>query len=125
MSELRNSAFFALPINLHHSPVLLAAFIMLGLTIGAEGDLVNYLVRSYFGLRAFGTLYGIGFAGYAFGGVVGPVLIGKLFDAHKNYELVLSVFPWMLIAAAAALLTLGKYRAGSQRRHSQHLAAAE
>lgn len=39
--------------------VLLVAATLIGLTIGAEGDLISFLVRSYFGLRSFGALFGI------------------------------------------------------------------
>jgi MFS family permease len=91
-------------------PLLLTAGFTLGLTIGAEGDLINYLVKSYFGLRAFGTLYGIAFAGYALGGVIGPVVAGKLFDVEHSYASALTLSPCGLLAAAIMLPILGRYR---------------
>jgi OFA family oxalate/formate antiporter-like MFS transporter len=93
-----------------HYPALLGAGFMLGLAIGAEGDLITYLVKAYFGLRSFGTLYGITFAGYTLGGVVGPIIVGKLFDIDHSYSLALTLSPYMLLAAAIVLMTLGKYR---------------
>lgn len=92
---------------------LMVAAVMIGLTVGAEGDLISYLIRSYFGITAFGALYGIAFAGYAIGGVVGPLAVGKLFDIYMSYDIVLVALPCMLIMAALGLLTLGKYRASA------------
>lgn len=97
----------------HDYHVLLLASALIGLTIGAEGDLISYLVRSYFGLRAFGTLFGIAFSGYGFGAVIGPIGLGVWFDRHGNYDAALSLLSCMLIVAAMLTLSLGRYR--SQR----------
>lgn len=95
--------------------LLLVATMLIGLTIGAEGDLISYLVRSYFGLRAFGTLFGIAFSGYGFGAVIGPVGLGAWFDRHGSYDLPLLVLPCMLLLAGALTLSLGRYlRPGGQ-----------
>ncbi|AOY95343.1 MFS transporter [Cupriavidus sp. USMAA2-4] len=99
---------------------LLLATTLIGLTIGAEGDLISYLVRSYFGLRAFGTLFGIAFSGYGFGAVIGPVGLGAWFDRHGDYALPLLVLPAMLGVAALLVLSLGRYR-----RPAAHGAAGE
>ncbi|MGT2509562.1 MFS transporter [Cupriavidus basilensis] len=88
---------------------LLVATMLIGLTIGAEGDLISYLVRSYFGLRAFGALFGIAFSGYGFGAVIGPVSLGAWFDRHGSYDLPLLVLPCMLLLAGALTLSLGRY----------------
>ncbi|MDK2661570.1 MFS transporter [Cupriavidus consociatus] len=73
------------------------------------GDLISYLVRSYFGLRAFGALFGIAFSGYGFGAVIGPIGLGGWFDRHGNYDTALLVLPCMLLAAGALTLSLGRY----------------
>jgi predicted MFS family arabinose efflux permease len=92
---------------------LLLAAGLVGLTIGAEGDLISYLVRSYFGLRAFGTLYGIAFSGYGLGAVIGPVATGAYFDRYGSYDLPLQLMPVLLVGACVLSLTLGRYpRAG-------------
>ncbi|MFM0019463.1 MFS transporter [Paraburkholderia azotifigens] len=89
----------------------LLACACIGLAIGAEGDLLSYLVRAYLGLNRFGLHYGIAFAGYGFGAVVGPLLAGRHFDLHRNYELPLRLAPVVLVVASALLISLGKYRA--------------
>jgi MFS family permease len=96
--------------------LLLFGGALVGMAIGAEGDLISYLVRSYFGMRAFGALYGISFSAYALGGVIGPVAMGRYFDLHGHYRLVLETYPWMLGAAGMTLLMLGRYRQASPLR---------
>lgn len=88
---------------------LLVATTCIGLAIGAEGDLISYLVRSYFGTRSFGTLYGIAYAVYALGVVVGPIGVGGFFDAHGDYNTALTILPIMLVCAGLLALTLGRY----------------
>ncbi|RDK08164.1 MFS transporter [Cupriavidus lacunae] len=90
--------------------VLLVATTLIGLTIGAEGDLISFLVRSYFGLRSFGALFGIAFSGYGFGAVIGPVGLGVWFDRYGSYGAPLLVLPCMLLVAGALTLSLGRYR---------------
>ncbi|CAG9186048.1 MFS transporter [Cupriavidus pinatubonensis] len=98
----------------HDFSALLCAAALIGLTIGAEGDLISYLVRSYFGLRSFGTLYGLCFSGYGLGAVIGPVAIGAWFDRFGNYEQALVVLPCLLLVACMLTLTLGRYRNAGQ-----------
>jgi len=105
----------------HDYGTLLIATTLIGLTIGAEGDLISYLVRAYFGLASFGTLFGIAFSGYGLGAVIGPIGLGAWFDRHGSYDLPLLVLPCTLLVAAALVLSLGRYRAGS--RHETVAAA--
>jgi MFS family permease len=98
----------------HDLPALMVAAGLVGLTIGAEGDLISYMVRSYFGLRSFGTLYGLCFCGYGFGAVIGPVAIGTYFDRYGSYDLPLMMLPCTLLIASLLTLTLGRYRRSAQ-----------
>lgn len=89
---------------------LLPSPTLVGLTIGAEGDLISYLLRSYFGLRAFGTLYGIACSKYRLAAVISPAGIGACFDRHRNYDLPRYVIPVLLLTASALTLTFERYR---------------
>nr|WP_213958053.1 MULTISPECIES: MFS transporter [unclassified Variovorax] len=91
-------------------PLLLAACFLVGLTIGAEGDMIAYLIRSYFGLDAFGSLFGIAFAGYGLGAVAGPIVVGIYFDNTGSYAMPLAIMPVLLALAAGLALSLGRYR---------------
>jgi MFS family permease len=43
------------------------------------------LLRSYFGLLAFGTAYGVLNASFGVGGLFGPAIAGYLYDATGSY----------------------------------------
>jgi MFS family permease len=87
-----------------------AAAFLVGLGMGAEGDIIAYLVSRYFGLRAFGEIYGYAFAAFTLGGVVGPLLMGVGFDSTGSYGLVLSAFVVAALIAAGLMTRLGPYR---------------
>ncbi|MBI3245322.1 MAG: MFS transporter [Deltaproteobacteria bacterium] len=97
----------------------LASFLV-GLGMGAEGDIIAYLVSRYFGLRAFGEIYGYVFAAFTLGGVVGPLLMGVGFEATGSYRLVLGAFVCASLVAVALMTQLGPYR----RWETASLAAA-
>lgn len=104
-------------------PSALCASVLVGLAVGAEGDLLSYMVRSYIGLKRFGLFYGIAFSGYAFGAVLGPIAVGRYFDLRHNYGLPLQVAPFLLLASGVLLLSLGSYvkpgtRVGGALKHA-------
>jgi MFS family permease len=90
--------------------VAFAAAFFVGLGMGAEGDIIAYLISRYFGLRAFGEIYGYAFGAFTLGGVVGPFLMGKAFDSTGSYNLGLSIFVVASIIAAGLMTRLGPYR---------------
>ena len=87
----------------------LGAFLV-GLGMGAEGDIIAYLTSRFFGLRSFGEIYGYGFAGYVLAGALGPWLMGVGFDRTGSYGLVLAGFLVATLLAAVLMLKLGPYR---------------
>lgn len=91
------------------SLAFVAAFLV-GLGMGAEGDIIAYLVSRYFGLLAFGEIYGYAFAAFTLGGVVGPLLMGIGFDSTGSYRFVLGIFVLASLSAAVLMTRLGPYR---------------
>ncbi len=91
--------------------VVLIAVVLVGLGLGAELDVMPYLVSRYFGLRAFGEIYSYTFAIFTLGGVVGPPLMGAGFDATGSYSLVLALFGMAALTAAGLMTRLGPYQA--------------
>ena len=81
---------------------------MLGLGFGAESDIMPYLTSRYFGLKAFGEIYGWLFGAFAFGAVLGPLLMGLVFDATGSYRLALLMFIPATALGAGLMLPLGK-----------------
>jgi MFS family permease len=90
--------------------VVLMAVVLVGLGIGAELDVMPYVVSRYFGLRAFGEIYSYTFALFTLGGVIGPLLMGTGFDATGSYRLALGVFVLAALTAAGLMARLGPYR---------------
>ncbi len=91
--------------------VVLMAVALVGLGLGAELDVMPYVVSRYFGLRAFGEIYSYTFALFTLGGVVGPPLMGAGFDATGSYSLVLGTFVMAALTAAGLMARLGPYQA--------------
>ncbi len=90
----------------------LAAAVLIGLGVGAEANFTPYLLTRYFGLRAFSTLYGFTWTAYAIAGAIGPVAMGKAFDATGSYVSLLSVLSVTTLGAACLLLWLPRYPRG-------------
>jgi len=91
-------------------PLSFVAAALLGVGIGAEGDIMPYLVGRYFGLLAFGEIYAYVLAIYTLGAVVGPLLMGVGFDSTGSYDSVLAPFLVVTLAGALLMTRLGPYR---------------
>ncbi|MGE8133968.1 MFS transporter [Novosphingobium subterraneum] len=90
------------------------AVITLGLGAGFEFDLLAYLIARYFGRRSYGTIYGTFFTVIAFGGGIGPIVYGRVFDATGRYDMALLSGVACLIVGSLSLLALGRYPRWSQ-----------
>jgi MFS family permease len=79
--------------------------VLIGLGMGGEANVTPYLISRYFGPRSLSTLYGFTWTFYAFAGALGPVLMGRAFDATGSYErlMILTAVP-MLISGLLFLL---------------------
>ena len=82
---------------------------LLGLGIGAEVDLMWFLVTRYFGLRAFGALHALMFSALILGNAAGAAAMGWSFELGGSYQPVLVVFEVLLVVSAALFLRLGPY----------------
>jgi MFS family permease len=86
------------------------AVVLVGLGLGAELDVMPYMVSRYFGLRAFGAIYSYAFAAFVLGAVIGPLLMGAGFDATGSYQLALGGFVIPPLIAAGLMTQLGPYQ---------------
>ena len=68
-----------------------------------------YLVSRYFGLRHFGFLYGVIYAGFWVGIAGGPAMAGYLFDAYGNYALALWGIVGLLATGCVLALSLPRF----------------
>jgi MFS family permease len=96
------------------APALIAAFLV-GLGMGAEVDIVAYLMGRYFGLRSLGSAFGFGFGAFVLAGGLGPLLMGIGFDRTGSYRSPLAGFFVASLAATVLIGRLGPYRYGVAR----------
>ena len=82
---------------------------LIGVGAGGEAAITPYLLTRYFGLRAFSTLYGLSWTFYAAAGAIGPVILGRAFDATGSYASLLTLLATALGLAAATNLLLPRY----------------
>lgn len=89
------------------------AALLVGAGLGAEVDLIAYLLSRYFGMRAFGEIYGYLFAVFMLGSGVGPFLMGVSFTQTDGYDPALLFFAAALVLACVLMLRLGPYAFGA------------
>lgn len=66
-------------------PMLMLGGILMGLGLGGEVGQNAYLVSRYFGLKAFGAIYGMTFAASAIGNGLGLILLSYIRDHSGSY----------------------------------------
>ena len=94
-------------------PMLGAA--LLGFSIGGEVDMLAFFAGRYFGMKAFGRVYGLMFALFSAGSGVGPFMAGMAFDTLHSYAAIFVVFQVLMVAGFLLVSRLGPYRFVSSR----------
>ena len=90
-------------------PLALLCVVLIGLAAGAEVDLVAYLASRYFGMRAYGEIYGWQLGFFALGAGLGPMGVGRLYDATGSYLVGLLAASVGFIVGAVLIGLLGRY----------------
>jgi sugar phosphate permease len=83
---------------------------LIGMGMGAENDIIAYVVSRYFGLRAYSEIYGYVLISFAMGGIIGPLMMGIGFDRTGSYRVILGVFLVATLLGAVLMTRLGPYR---------------
>ena len=86
--------------------------------MGGEADVIPYLVARYFGLRSFSVLYALTWTAYAIAGAIGPVLMGKAFDATGSYVTLLVWLAGGTLVIAPLMLLLPRYAMAEPVAHA-------
>jgi predicted MFS family arabinose efflux permease len=97
-------------VHAHSFSVAAPAAVIAGLGGGCELDLVPYMLRRYFGMRSFSTLYGLVYTFFAAAGAVAPLLVGHAFDSTGSYTGILNLLSAVTLVAALAMFALPAYR---------------
>lgn len=87
----------------------LVASLMIGLSLGAELDLMAYLASRYFGLRAFGANYGMLLAGIVCGAGLAPFVFAVRFESTGAYTEILAIAAALNVVAVITAWRLGPY----------------
>jgi MFS family permease len=91
-------------------PMAYLAAVLIGLSIGAEIDLMAFLTTRYFGLRCFGEIYGLMFAALLIGTSFGPIAFGMAFETMGSYVWILAWCAVLNAVVSFATLMLPRYR---------------
>jgi predicted MFS family arabinose efflux permease len=82
---------------------------LIGFGMGGEADVIPYMLSRYFGLRSFATLYGLTWTVYACAGAIGPIIMGKAFDATGSYDVLLTQLSVVMLGVAMLMLVAPRY----------------
>jgi len=85
------------------------ALILVGVAAGVEFDLMAYFTSRYLGMKAYGRIYGIIYAGYGLGAGTSPIVFNILRGTDTDYAGVLSYAIFGFLLGAVLLLFMGKY----------------
>jgi len=86
-----------------------AAALILGLALGAELDILAYLVSRYFPIRNFGVLFGTIGGFITLAGSAGPMALNSVYDHTHSYQPALWAMIPLCVVASLLFLTLGAY----------------
>lgn len=79
---------------------------LIGLTLGAEIDVLAYLTTQHFGLKTFGGLYGGLLVALSIGTALGPLGAAQVFDRFGGYAPFLWLTVAFMLASSLALASL-------------------
>ncbi len=109
MFALPSLAFAGMMVFDGSLPLAIGIAVVIGVCIGAEMEIASYLASRFFGMRNFGTLFGIIVGLISLAAGVGPVLASYLHDLHGSYDLALSFAMPISLLASLLVFTLGRY----------------
>ena len=90
--------------------MLTIAVILVGATLGAEYDVIIYMLTKHFGLRHFGKIFGSVLSAGAVASATSPVLTGWVRDTTGNYDLALVALAVMMASCAVGMFATGRSR---------------
>lgn len=97
--------------------------VLIGMGLGAEVDMIAFMLSRYLGMRRFGEIYGYFFAIFMVGAGGGPFLMGASYDRFGSYRPMLTYFAVGLALASLLILRLGTYAYPGHRAAERESAA--
>jgi nitrate/nitrite transporter NarK len=88
----------------------LVAGMLIGVGAGVEYTVMPFLLSRYFGLKEFGAISGIAYAGTLLFGALAPLALNVAFDLTGRYDVAVYAIAGILVYSSAAILTFGPYK---------------
>ena len=82
---------------------------LIGVSLGAEADLIAYLTARYFGMAHYAKVYGYIYSMFALGAAAGPALAGAAYDVNRNYTMAIWGVITLLLVASFAISRLPRF----------------
>ena len=96
------------------------AAIAVGLSLGAENDILGYLTGRYFSLACFGRVYGALMSAYLLGAAAGPYAMARAYAYAGSYAVALRGGAAAIVVACALLFLLRRYSLGGSPDAATH-----
>lgn len=96
-------------LGLWGAPAALLGAVAIGVSIGAELDLIGYLVARYFHSAHFGRIYGLLYSSVLVGSAASPVAYGLVADRSGSYGHALFAASALLAMASMLFLALPRF----------------
>ncbi|HXE17730.1 MAG TPA: MFS transporter [Stellaceae bacterium] len=90
-------------------PLVILGGVILGLGLGAEGEIVSYFISRYFGLRSLAEIYSYTYGIFVIGAGMGPFIFGASFDSHHSYDQILLIAEIGMAVSIVLMALLGPY----------------
>ncbi len=92
------------------SPIVLGiAMILIGVLLGAEGDIAAYLVMRIFGIRIYGTVFSLVAASLGLASAAGSIFLRTTLQVSDGYALFLLINSVLIFIGAALFMLLGPH----------------
>jgi MFS family permease len=88
---------------------------LIGISIGAEADIITFIVSRYFDLRLFGRVSGAMWMAWGWGAGIMIFASGLSFDLTHSYRIALWTFSGFVLIAVVSIMRLGPYVYPEQR----------
>jgi MFS family permease len=116
---LAAAGFYCLSCDMAQFPWLLPlSAVLIGTAAGSEGDFAPFMIRKYFGIKAFGITYGALYSAILLASAASTYLYGWTFDQMKSYGPILQLAAISCCLCGVGVLTLGRYRFGASHASS-------
>jgi MFS family permease len=97
---------FMIASSFDSTQVLTGAVLLLGMSYGAEADLIGYMVARNFGVRVYGTVLGIMAASISGGSAIGSLVLSATLKATGGYGLFLTMSGALTLGGSLLFLLL-------------------